>query len=699
MKFCIVGTGRCGTTLLWRVLNDHPDLFVFKETHWLPALFDTFAEEKKHYTEYLEFIETAKFADGSSIFQKNLDRHSILAKDLQQLMEAKFDTNEQVTALNFADALGDALAQLSGKSVWGDKTPSYGFHLNALHRQWPGCKFIHIVRNGVACGLSMSEHHGYKTLLESGELDYSKLAFATDVQQRSVVSDSPPHHDSHEFLRLWEKLLTPIRMQSELLEPNLYMEVRYEDLLSAPQAVLERIFAFLQMPAPIGWLAQVTSEVEVRRPPVAYDEEALMSAAPAALQALKDYGYRPDGATTPVPPNAPSAIAAAVTARAAISKAVDRDLLADGTLQRLDENRIDNIRPDEILLFCPSRNEAPRLPYFLDYYRKLGVDRFFMIDNKSTDETREFLLEQKDVHYFYTEQSYLEAHRARLWMQALRQAYGVDHWCITVDVDEMLVFPMCEQVSLSVLTDYMDKNQAEALFTIMIDMYGDDLENVDYVSGAPFAQFSPFFDRGPYWASITDQFPHLSMFGGVRYRCFFKERDQTGPAFRNGGPVLRKLPLVKWSPDKTYINSTHSLTPCKLADITGALLHYKMLGNFKEFARQEMRSGERPPGEYETYFNALENGEDYSLICEYTERYASSEQLVRLSLMRNSRGFMNVATEALRVTAGKKNASEVWAAHKSANLTSQTAFQPELGHMLNAWPLLERLSTPEDSMG
>ena len=693
MKFCIVGTGRCGTTLLWRILNAHPDLFAFKESHWFPALFEAFAEQKKHYTEYLKFIKAAKFVDGSSIFQKNLDRHSISVEDLIQLMEARFGADDRITALAFADAFGEACAQLSGKSIWGDKTPSYGFHLESLHRQWPTCKFIHIVRNGAACALSMASHQGYKMLLGSEEIDYSKLAFSMDGRQTKQPPSSPSGHDPHEFIQLWERLLTPIRLQSELLEPNIYMEVRYEDLLSAPQAVLERVLAFLQVPASAGWLVRVTKEVEPRRPPVSYDKNVLQSAAPAALQTLEDYGYQPDGVTTPVPPNAPSAIAAAVTARAAISKAVDRDLLADGTLQRLDENCIDDIRAEEILLFCPSRNEVSRLPYFLEYYRKLGVSRFFMIDNKSTDETREFLLEQKDVHYFYTEQSYLEAHRARLWMQALRQAYGVNQWCITVDVDEMLVFPMCEHVSLQALTAYMDETKAEALFTIMLDMYGDDLENVDYVSGAPFADFSPFFDKRPYWASITDQFPHLSMFGGVRHRCFFKENDQSGPAFRNGGPVLRKLPLVKWSADKTYINSTHSLTPCKLADVTGALLHYKMLGNFKEFARQEMRSGERPPGEYETYFNALESGEGYSLICEHTERFVSSSQLVNLSLMRASKPYMNTMVEALRDVVGKKRAAEVWAEHKNASLISQTEFQPELGHMLNSWPLLERLSS------
>ena len=48
-------------------------------------------------------------------------------------------------------------------------------------------------------------------------------------------------------------------------------------------------------------------------------------------------------------------------------------------LSRLDHNLIPDL--DEIRLFAKVRNEAKRLPFFLCYYRALGVDRFFIIDN------------------------------------------------------------------------------------------------------------------------------------------------------------------------------------------------------------------------------------------------------------------------------------------------------------------------------
>lgn len=44
-------------------------------------------------------------------------------------------------------------------------------------------------------------------------------------------------------------------------------------------------------------------------------------------------------------------------------------------------DRTATIRPPDILLFATLRNERVRLPYFLQYYRDLGVNHFLIVDN------------------------------------------------------------------------------------------------------------------------------------------------------------------------------------------------------------------------------------------------------------------------------------------------------------------------------
>jgi len=55
------------------------------------------------------------------------------------------------------------------------------------------------------------------------------------------------------------------------------------------------------------------------------------------------------------------------------------------------------IRPSDVLLVTTMRNESVRIPYFLRYYRSLGINHFLIIDNGSTDDTRQHFIGQRDV--------------------------------------------------------------------------------------------------------------------------------------------------------------------------------------------------------------------------------------------------------------------------------------------------------------
>jgi hypothetical protein len=64
------------------------------------------------------------------------------------------------------------------------------------------------------------------------------------------------------------------------------------------------------------------------------------------------------------------------------------------TLIRIDTRTITDCL-GEIRAFMTVRNEILRLPQTLAHYRKIGVARFFIVDNGSTDGTREILAAQR----------------------------------------------------------------------------------------------------------------------------------------------------------------------------------------------------------------------------------------------------------------------------------------------------------------
>jgi hypothetical protein len=90
------------------------------------------------------------------------------------------------------------------------------------------------------------------------------------------------------------------------------------------------------------------------------------------------------------------------------------------TLVRTDHRSVNNNRT-EIRAFMTVRDEKLRLPHSLDHHRKLGVSRFFVIDNGST----EFLLAQSDCHVFLTRESYAESRYGLEWQPSRVLKKGV----------------------------------------------------------------------------------------------------------------------------------------------------------------------------------------------------------------------------------------------------------------------------------
>jgi len=325
--------------------------------------------------------------------------------------------------------------------------------------------------------------------------------------------------------------------------------------------------------------------------------------------------------------------------------------------------------PGEIRLFAKCRNEILRLPAFLHHYRRLGVGRFFVVDNGSSDGTAEYLLEQADVDLFRTEGSFGAANGGTVWLNALLARFGVGFWCLTADIDELIVYPGSERASLRTLVEYLDQAGAQALFCLLLDMYPPGpLNRCRYVAGADPAAAAPCFDPGPYVRTARDVCPGFVVTGGMRERVFYPDARATAPVRRARdalynrllsripgvsesrlarrwrpvhAPGLAKVPLVKWDENTRYLEVNHHVSPRVVAEEAGALLHFKFFQDFEERAIAEAARGEYFDGasEYRRYARLLAAHPDLSLMCERSVRYEDSEQLVRLGLACDTAGW------------------------------------------------------------
>ncbi|MEL0436945.1 glycosyltransferase family 2 protein [Phycobacter sp. K97] len=294
------------------------------------------------------------------------------------------------------------------------------------------------------------------------------------------------------------------------------------------------------------------------------------------------------------------------------------------------------IRPDDILLVSTMRNEQIRLPYFLEYYRGLGIDHFLFLDNGSNDGTAEYLTGMQDVSLWRTEASYRRAGFGIDWMNYLKRRYAHGHWVLVVDPDEFFVYPFCDTRPIRALTDWLDNSAIRSFSAMLIDLYPKgQINEAAYEPGQDPLEVANWFDSGNYSISLNPAYGNLWIQGGPRARVFFADRPQKAPA-------LNKIPLVKWDRKYAYVSSTHALLPRGLNRVyetgggekaSGALLHAKFLNTFGAKAQEELIRNQHyaQSAEYKAYAEASQ--EIPELWCKWSERYINWRQLEILGLM------------------------------------------------------------------
>lgn len=299
-------------------------------------------------------------------------------------------------------------------------------------------------------------------------------------------------------------------------------------------------------------------------------------------------------------------------------------------------DRTKHIRRGDILVFSTLRNEKIRLPFFLKYYRDIGVNHFFIVDNGSTDGSAEYLADQPDVSLWHTEAGYKRARFGVDWLNWLQMRYADGHWALVVDPDEFLVYPFCDTRPLRALTDWLDASSIKSFSAMLLDMYPKGrIDAEPYQAGQDPLQIANWFDSGNYTITKNKIFGNLWIQGGPRQRVFFPDKPAKAPA-------LNKIPLVKWDRKYAYVSSTHMLLPRGLNLVydewggekaSGVLLHTKFLDTFTAKAAEELGRKQHYAAsvEYKAYAETLQD--DPELWCKWSEKYINWRQLEILGLM------------------------------------------------------------------
>ncbi|MEP3298023.1 MAG: glycosyltransferase family 2 protein [Pseudoruegeria sp.] len=294
-----------------------------------------------------------------------------------------------------------------------------------------------------------------------------------------------------------------------------------------------------------------------------------------------------------------------------------------------------DIRCDDILLFSTVRNEMERLPHFLEFYRKRGINQFLIVDNASDDGTTEFLQQQPDVSLWGTECSYRKSRFGVDWLNGLQSRYGSGHWCLTADADELLVIPTDASQNIRHLIADLEQDAHKTFSALMLDCYPKGaVSKAEVLAGGDPMDVVGWFDAEGYTWELQDKFQNISIRGGPRMRMFFAGAPEKAPH-------LHKTPLVKWRKGYAYASSTHLLLPRTLnagfdarRDApTGVFLHTKFQNTIVDKSTKERLRAEHftHPDAYASYYDSIASDPDFWTTD--SQKFSDYEQLIHLGLM------------------------------------------------------------------
>jgi putative sulfotransferase len=288
----VVGTGRCGSTLLSRMLSECPQVLSIFEFFTGLDMLRRFASEAIDGHELGEIIAaeqpfvTAVLRRGYAVEEitypfvdsgkhEAVPRHSrgdplpwILVSVLPRFGSDPDALFDEVMA--YVDAMprqppGAHYRQLFGwmtrrfrRSLWIERSGSSIDYVGDLRRVFPDARFVHIHRSGPEVALSMRQHHAYRlpisllydVPLDGGQrvselppLDFDSTPHASDTISR-ILSSRPP---AEYFGRYWCDQIERGKGALEGIAPDRLLEVRFEELIAEPHRVLLAIASFFEL--------------------------------------------------------------------------------------------------------------------------------------------------------------------------------------------------------------------------------------------------------------------------------------------------------------------------------------------------------------------------------------------------------------------------------------------------------------------
>lgn len=210
----VVGSPRSGTTLLASVLNQLPEVWIGEETGFVPHLYRPGFESLHEFDD--QQLAALVEAVNSYLTMGHWTRLASVAGARQFWSES--GTTGYSGFVRYVWSLDGAL-EARGALVVGDQTPTYVLAMPLLEQLFPNAHYVHIVR-------------------DPRDVVASILPLRFGAKSAAVAASD------------WNECISGWWAAEHRIPAERRFEVRYEDLVTTPTVIIERLAEFLDTTPP-----------------------------------------------------------------------------------------------------------------------------------------------------------------------------------------------------------------------------------------------------------------------------------------------------------------------------------------------------------------------------------------------------------------------------------------------------------------
>jgi hypothetical protein len=278
----IVGTGRCGSTLISNLLRNFSNGLSLSEFFTVlggPRAFTTEIVDAQRLWELLS--KPSEDVLGLLEYASNVPELLYTKSDLSRIGDTNhlaplmlvplphISDQPELLFLQLRDfvfglpsepisklftRIFEWLQHRHQKQYWFERSGGSVVYLDHLIRHWPQAKFVHMTRDGIECALSMSRHPFFR-------LQVSRLIHRdqTIPVSQALLQDIPIDR----FGAYWSALVTRCVASLKNLPKDQVLHINYKELIQRPQTTLSHLFRFLDEQQPNSQhLLQMCSRIQ-----------------------------------------------------------------------------------------------------------------------------------------------------------------------------------------------------------------------------------------------------------------------------------------------------------------------------------------------------------------------------------------------------------------------------------------------------